>query len=189
MISSTNDYLVYASIGWQELAIWFITLAVWLAAAGNHAPPPTDSRPAGLSRRFLAFLIDIVVCFALVLVPVTLAVLLLEFVQTGDFSWYVERREARSTDVFVFIGGFASFLGGVVLYAVPAWRGRQSPGGVVFGVYLRSPAPVSLWRAVSRACFGYVTICTAFISVPMALMRRDRRMWHDLFFHTSVHTG
>jgi hypothetical protein len=139
-----------------------------------------------MSLRLVAFLIDFAVCVAVLQVVVTLLVLALLAVPGEALSWRVDR--VLSPPISWVIGGLTLVvpLAWLFVFSLPAWRGWQSPGGLVLGLHLDHDERPNLWRAMARTALGFLTLSLAFFSVPVALRREDRRLWHDRAFGTSM---
>jgi len=67
----------------------------------------------------------------------------------------------------------------LVLDALPFWRGQQSFGDAVLGIAILTREPPTMGAALARTMLAYVGVCAAFITVPAALQRSDRRFWPD----------
>ena len=184
--SSREAYEFTASLDPLLLIGWVAAVSAFWVAFRAAGPPPNQLRPGGLVRRFAGFFVDSMLHLILLLVPATAFALLLEAAATGTFAWHVERSYSRTTDAATVLVGTASMIAFVIIYSFPATRGRQTPGGVSLGLFLRASDPLTLRRSVGRSLLGLVTLAAGVFTIPAALSRADRRMWHDLKFNTSV---
>jgi uncharacterized RDD family membrane protein YckC len=161
------------------LFLWLLAVALYIWTGTHRLPVPESSpMPAGLIRRFVAFYIDLSICYVVVIVPLVLLVLGVEALTRRSFAWEVDL--AESSQNF----GAACLIVLVLLLSWPEAKQRFSPGMLASGFYLYSPSELSVGRAVLRSVVGFLTLAGIVLSGPMALAREDRRMWHDLAFGT-----
>lgn len=185
MALGVEGLTVYARSGPLNLAVGVLALGLLLLPAWlTRAPVAT--KPAAMSLRFVAFAIDFAVCLAVLQVAITLVVLAVAGWQGGALSWEVDR--ILSPPASRVCGGLAliSPFAALFVFSLPAWRGWQSPGGLVLGLHLAHDGRLSLWRAMARTALGFLTLAAAIFSVPAALRREDRRLWHDRASGTSM---
>jgi uncharacterized RDD family membrane protein YckC len=159
-----------------------------LVVLGIHRRPKAEmdmSKPVGLFKRFAACLIDLLVYLVLLLPSITFLALLVEGARTGELAWWFSRDHRVPTDIFIEISFAITMISFFVLFALPVSRQRQSLGQLIMGyIVLTEGGSISLFKASLRgllACFAWILFI---ISCPMALLRKDKRMWHDLVFNT-----
>ncbi len=148
------------------------------------------SHNAGITRRGIAYAIDLFA--ATLIIPAFLAVplLLVEANRTGTFRWAFERSELVPTDVLV---GLPLLLLGVVLlnlyFAIPVVRGAQTLGCHLLGIRIVDfdGDRVSLGRAVVRSFLAFVAACAFIITIPLAWLGDDKGvLWHDTVMDTRA---
>jgi uncharacterized RDD family membrane protein YckC len=181
-----EEYLYAAKLSPASALTFAVALAVYLAALLRSDDYVSQYSCAGLLPRFAAFGIDFVLCMMLTSPPATLVALTVEWLATGQFSLAVERDYWMGHDLFVSILVPFSMVVLLVLFSLPLSKGRRSAGTVVCGYAIKSNEPIGLGRACGRSFLGFIALCGMIVSVPMALRREDKRMWHDLAFDTRA---
>jgi uncharacterized RDD family membrane protein YckC len=148
-----------------------------------------SGKPAGLLRRFGAFLID----FSLLITTFgSISGLLLVYIEsrrTGAFLWYFQRDYAVPMEIELRLVLFCLTLVPMILYlAYPPTRGKQTIGCYLMSIIIVSDGTgtLSLKTAVKRVVFGFFALGLAWITVPCALKDPQRRMWYDKRTHTRV---
>ena len=167
------------------LPLWLLALALYIWIGTYRLPVPENpSMPAGLIRRFVAFYIDLSICYVVIIVPLVLLVLGVEALTSRSFAWEVELVESSHNFGAACLIIVTTPILLILLLSWPEAKQRFSPGMLVSGFYLYSPSELSVGRAVLRSVMGFLTLAGIVLSGPMALAREDRRMWHDLAFGT-----
>jgi uncharacterized RDD family membrane protein YckC len=140
-----------------------------VALQGHHA---------GSVSRFLAFLLDTTVAATLFTLLAGLAVLALDVV--ADVTWVADDHRLLMSIAFV--------LWQLVYFAAPTALTGRTVGKAVLGVRVvdRSGAPVGGWGALVRTLVFPVSFVLFGLGFLLALVRRDRRMLHDLVGRTAV---
>ncbi len=188
MTSSSEGYSFNAALQWQDAASALIAVVLFVASLRGKCHVATD-RPAGLFRRLVSFLVDFFVNLSILILPATFLVLLLESTYVSEFAWVIERETRRPSDSWISVLLAMTMIAMVVLFALPISRSRQSVGGVLTNTRVLAQKPTPLFRSTRRTILGYITLCAGLISIPMALSRKDRRMWHDLYYDTQCVLG
>jgi uncharacterized RDD family membrane protein YckC len=148
------------------------------------------SHNAGVTRRGVAYVIDLFAATLIIPAFLTVPLLLVEANRTGTFQWAFERTELVPTDVLV---GLPLMLLGIVLlnlyFAVPVVRGTQTLGCHLVGIRIVDfdGADVSLGRAVLRSFLAFVAACAFVITLPLAWLSGDKGvLWHDTVMDTRA---
>ena len=184
--SGPDGYVYVAQVTPAALAASVAALIVYLVALTGSDRYAASSDVAGLLRRFGAFLLDFLLC-GLLVIPVSASLaLLLEGAVTGAFAFSVRRDEALPHDIAGHALVLVNMVVVLVLFALPLARQRRSAGAILCNLSVVPAAPLGLERACLRTLLGFVTLAAALISVPMALSRADKRLWHDLAFDTPA---
>lgn len=163
---------------------WLFAVAAYFLPKFSKPLQISEERPAGIIRRLFAFYVDFLVCFAVLLVPFMLLALLLEELRVpllGLMPELSDRWFHTLTTMLFFPGIIVTLL---CAYCWPTAAGRQSAGDLLMGIEQRSPKRPSLMRSIGHTLFGFFTLSLFFIGLFVALIREDRRMWHDLAFDT-----
>ena len=184
--AGSGEYLYEAKLAPTSALAFVVALAVYLMALrrpDNYVP---QDYSAGLMQRFGAFFIDFTLCLILAVVPTTFVAIALEGFATGRFSLEIERDFRAGHDPIVWGLMPISMIILLALLSLPLTKGRRSAGTVVTGYSIRTDAPIGLGSACGRTLLGFITLCGMFLSVPMALMREDKKLWHDLAFNTRA---
>jgi len=182
---SFSGYVFYAQGSSMAIGSFLLMLVAFLGSFNRHPAPMDLKRPAGIFRRFCALFIDFIVYVCIVTIPLVMLALIVESVHTGSFQWTVVRTEKRSTDSLLMVMIFISMLVLLIFFALHVHRRQQSIGQMIMGYAVISEYDdITLVKSVLRVLLGYLTMILFIISVPMALFRQDRRMWHDLVFKT-----
>lgn len=147
--------------------------------------------PAGLIRRLSATSVDVCTNWVLVFCPIVCAAMFLSWAATGELRWEYDHSINTEHPVLAGLGCFLVCVGLVITYIVlfawPVSRQRQSVGHFFAGmVILSEKGPMSLRDAVFRLLLGIITVVLGAISIPLAYVRRDRKLWHDCAYHTSA---
>jgi len=148
--------------------------------------PPTNKSTTALSlrRRFVCFLIDFPLNIMVIGVPITLIDLVINCLQTNEFSWEINRLYNTSTDTIYFVLQILVFIGVLILFGYPISRRKQSLGGIITNTFIESKTDISLTKASLRSLVGFLTLAAGVISIPWAWLSKDKRMWHDSLFGT-----
>jgi hypothetical protein len=94
----------------------------------------STGEPVGRMRRFGAFSLDFFVLMLVLLPPLVLLVLGVEFVHTGEWTWTLQRAYPEPTDTWLLYGGISTLLLLVGVYFYRALRtGRATFGRYVAG--------------------------------------------------------
>jgi uncharacterized RDD family membrane protein YckC len=143
-----------------------------VALQGHHA---------GAVSRFIAFLIDSTVAATLFTLLAGLGVLALDVVAGVEFV--ADDHRAVMSVAFV--------LWGIVYIAAPTALTGRTVGKAVLGVRVvdRDGSPVGAWRALARTVAFPVSFLLFGLGLLVGLVRRDRRMLHDLIGRTAVVYG
>jgi uncharacterized RDD family membrane protein YckC len=148
-----------------------------------------SGKPAGLLRRFSAFLID----FSLLITTFgSISGLLLVYIEsrrTGAFLWYFQRDYAVPMEIELRLVLFCLTLVPMILYlAYPPTCGKQTIGHYFMSIMVVSDGPgkLSLKTALKRVVFGFITLGLVWITAFCALRDPQRRMWHDKRTHSRV---
>ena len=182
---SPMGYVFYAHGSNMMFVMLLLMLIALLGSFKRHQAPLDIQRPAGIFRRFCAMFLDFIVYVCIAVVPIVILALVIEASHTGSFQWTVARNTKRSTDSLFGILIFLIMLGIIVLFALHVYRRQQSIGQMIMGyAVIPEGESISLIKAILRALLAYPTIILFIVSVPMALFRQDKRMWHDLVFKT-----
>ena len=184
--SAPGEYLYAAKFAPASLLTFVVALALYLAAIFRPDSYPVRDEAAGLMRRFGAFFIDFMLCGILATAPMTLIALGLEGLATGQFSLEVERDYRMGHDSIASGLVIVSMVIMLVLFSLPLSKNRRSAGTVLCGYAIKSDEPIGLGSACGRTFLGFITLSGMIVSVPMALRRDDKRMWHDLAFDTRA---
>lgn len=166
---------------WSLLSLAIVgSMYLWTIA--KTAPPlPVETRPAGVLRRTLAFVIDFIANVTIASISVGSIVLLFEIIRIGTPKWYISRTDPLFIDATAIIVVYLILL---FLFALPIFKGKQSLGQLVMNMIIVAEKNLSLFSAVLRSFLGLVILATFIVSVPLSWLRSDRRMWHDLIFGT-----
>ena len=163
-----------------HMGTWLLAIFAYLLPLWISDPYTFRDRRAGLVRRFFGFAVDFHVCFMLTAIPLVALTLLSASVQTGEFRWHMEQTLANTWAAsFGFMFSVACLIS---LLAAPLAMNRRSVGQVAFGYGLKAANQLQFFRACGRLVIGFLTMCSGWISVPMAATREDRRMWHDQMY-------
>lgn len=184
--SAPNEYFYAAKLAPASLLVFVVALALYLAALFCPDNFPARDEAAGLTRRFGAFVVDFMMCGILATAPMTLVALGLEGLATGQFSLEVERDYRMGHDSIASGLVIVSMVIMLLLFSLPLSNKRRSAGTVLCGFAIRSDEPLGLGGACGRTFLGFITLSGMIVSVPMALRRDDKRMWHDLAFDTRA---
>jgi uncharacterized RDD family membrane protein YckC len=140
-----------------------------VALQGHHA---------GTVSRFLAFLVDTTVLATLFTLFVGLTVLALDVV--ADVTFVSEDHRLLMSMVFV--------LWQLLYFVVPTALTGRTVGKAVLGVRVvgRRGTPVGTWSALVRTVVFPLSFFLAGLGFLLGLVRRDRRMLHDLVGRTAV---
>jgi hypothetical protein len=161
-----------------------ILLILFIYAARTNIQDNLRTVVPSLKRRFLALLIDFIVNLLIVVIPATIIALVLNWYQTNEFSWIVSRPYNSSTDRGYFIVYAIQCFGLFVLFGLPVCQRKQSVGGIVTNTFIESKTDISLIKATFRSIAGFFTLACSVISIPLAWLSEDKRMWHDSLFNT-----
>ncbi len=186
VFATPDHYLYAAKFAPASALVFVIALATYLAALFRPDIYFAQERSAGLLRRFGAFMIDFTLCVVLATTPTTLIALGFESLATGRFSLEVERDYRMAHDSLALPLILASMAAALVLFSLPLSRGRRTAGTVICGYAIQSYERIGLAGACGRTFLGFIALCGMILSVPMALRRADKRMWHDLAFDTRA---
>ncbi len=153
---SIGGHRFTAQLSHFALAMWL--LAVLVVALSWRIRSATDAtiNDAKWPRVLLAFLVDIVLYYIVVVVPLCLLALWLESRAVGEFAWQFSREFGRSTDVITIATAHALIIIFWASPGIPLWARRESPGGLLVGVALKLSSPVPLWRCAVFGLFKYV---------------------------------
>ena len=186
ILSGPDAYLYEAKLAPASALTFAAALAVYLLAFLRPDKYVPLYQCAGLKQRFGAFCIDFMLCVSLTAPPLTLIALGIEGLATGQFSLAVERDYRMGHDWIAGNLVAITMIVLLVLFSLPLSKCRRSAGAVICGYAIRSNEPIELRSACGRTLLGFITLCAMIISVPMALQRQDKRMWHDLAFDTRA---
>lgn len=142
----------------------------------RHQPDLTGV-PAGIATRAAAYILDIVIAFALYTLGTFLLAFAWAIVVAREITW------PEITTSVVSIG----FLVFWVIYLGYWWAtAGKSPGKMITGIRVvhRSGAPVGRVRAGLRALLYLIP--PPVVSWPFVLLRRDRQGFHDFCTGTRV---
>lgn len=166
----------------------FVPYTIWLTifiyAVRANFPKIQSTKTLSLKRRFLSFLIDFPINLLVIGVPITLIALIINWLQTNEFSWVVYRPYNTSTDKIYFVLYAIQALGVLALFGFPISHSKQSVGGIITNTIIESKSSISLLSASLRSLVGFLTLAAGAISIPWAWLGKDKRMWHDSLFDT-----
>ena len=165
---------------------WLFAVLAFVLPFFVELPKIESERPAGLFRRFVALCIDLFVCSLVLMMPATLMAYVLDFLRTPLLEIFQDLSEGglHSLITGLFFPGLMVAI--LCFYCWPAAAGRQSAGDLLLGIEQRSTARPTLWRSIGHTVVGFLTLSLLFIGLFVALIREDRRMWHDLVFDTRT---
>ncbi|MCP4548420.1 MAG: RDD family protein [bacterium] len=182
---SGGRYIIQATASMATLIAWILGLLIVL---GLHKRPGAEmdiARPVGLFKRFVACFIDSLLYSIVLGTTIPLLALAIEGIRTSNFAWWFSRGHRVGSDVIVEISFHLVFILTIVLFALPVARQRQSLGQLITGyAVITESGRITLLRACLRCVLAYFSCILFVLSCPMALLRKDRRMWHDLVFKT-----
>jgi uncharacterized RDD family membrane protein YckC len=140
-----------------------------VALQGHHA---------GVVSRFLAFLADTTIAAAAFAVLAGLAVLALDVV--AGVTWVSEDHRLAMSITYL--------LWQVLYLAGPTALTGRTAGKAMLGLRVVNPdgKPVGAWRALVRTLVFPVSFLLFGVGFLLGLVRRDRRMLHDLVGRTAV---
>ncbi|WP_420346385.1 RDD family protein [Pelagibius sp.] len=167
-----------------HIVSWLFGTAAFFLPRVTGPLQTNQERPAGIIRRYFALNIDCFVCFVLLMMPFILLALLLEGLRAPLLGLMPEAlgRWLHTLMTMLFFPG--TVVAWLCAYCWPAAAGRQSAGDLLMGIEQRWPKRPSLLRSIGHALLGFLTLSLFFIGLFVALVREDRRMWHDLVFDT-----
>lgn len=140
-----------------------------VALQGHHA---------GAVSRFVAFLIDTTVAATLFTLLTGLGVLALD--RVVGVTWVAEDHRPLVAALLV--------AWQIAYFAAPTALTGRTVGKAALGVRVVDPdgEPVGAWHALARTVFFPVSFLVFGMGFLLALVRRDRRMLHDLVGRTAV---
>ena len=170
-------------------AALLLALAYWNAITERGTADGTSA--AGISRRAVAYVIDLVIAFAVLPPVLAFPLLWLEAGSSGAFHWTFQRTDLVPTDVLV---GVPLLLLSIVLlnlyFAYPLVRGTQTPGCYLLGIRIidfDEAEKVPLGRAALRSFLAFLAACGFFITVPLALWSgQPGVLWYDEMMDTRA---
>ncbi len=182
---SRGYYIIQAYGSMGSLLAFLFGLLILIVTCRRKKNQMDLSRPVGLFKRFTAFFIDFLLYLVIIAPPLVFLALTLEGIRTGEFSWFFSRHYPVYTDIIVGIAIVLALIAFFILFALPVSRKQQSLGQYFMGFgIVRKEGSLSLFKACLRFLMMYLTVALFFISGPMALLRKDKRMWGDLVFDT-----
>ncbi len=179
--SSSDPYQMAAGASPAVSLLSLLIFLLIIRSPWRTGTPAVDSRVA-LSRRFIAFLIDLFFAMAVIAPPMALPVLIKEASATGTFAWSFERDFSRPGDMMLSITGVIISFGWLLMYwSVPLLKQRQTAGQYIMGysIVSGSGGKVTLWSAAGRTICSFVSLCALWITGPLALFNKNRYMLHD----------
>jgi uncharacterized RDD family membrane protein YckC len=185
MEQKNGVYTLFLSLPPLSFAVFALLCAAYATSMIRPSIKTIDTLPtAGIARRFASFFIDFFTNLFIAGVVTTAVALLINGYQSGDFAWHVARPYEETKDSIYVILFVLTVIAAIVLFALPVSLKKQSVGCSIMGMYIHSERRLSVFKSTLRTLVGYLTMCAALISVPMAWARKDRRMWHDKAFGT-----
>ena len=183
---TSTKYKVDADMSPWALVTFALCFGLYCYALRRPRELARCNKPAGLARRTLAFLLDSFIVLAIGGTPATLIGLLLDSNTSGVFAWHVHRTERLATDSYLHALVGVVLLLAWLLFALPVYRNRQSVGLIAANVVIETSRPLTFTKACLRTALGFFTLGAAWLSIPLALKRSDKCLWHDLAFGTKA---
>ena len=153
----------------------------WQAPADQVAGPAPGIRFAGHGPRLLAYIVDTIVLFALIMG------LLVVFGGIGLGAAQVDSFGLAAGGFFLFF--LLTFVIAFAYFPFFWWRGGQTPGMRLFGIRVvrdRDGGPISGGQAGLRLLGYWVNSVAFYIGFAWILIDNRRRGWHDLIAQTVV---
>ena len=155
---------------------------MYLAALIIPVDTKDSDQPVGLIIRLCGSFCDLLVAATFL----GLAMMLLGYACQPEFfgatSFCREPETGAGT-----MGEFLFLLFGLwALLSIPIVMNRQSVGPQIFGYWVAKDDPSDVAGALLRPALGFLTFSCGVISIPMALRRTDKRMFHDLACGTRL---
>jgi uncharacterized RDD family membrane protein YckC len=158
------------------------------------------TRYASLSKRFIAFVVDIIIVMLLVgTLEAALGALWLPLDFIGNLTKWVGLRNAFDSMVFHLPGilrGQPSDIPGLLVLAIialyhaafEAGPRQATPGKMLFGLFVadQNGQRISWRRGLGRGFGRLVSIMTCFIGFFVALLAPRNQALHDMMAHTLV---
>jgi uncharacterized RDD family membrane protein YckC len=181
-----GEYVFARSNPTAIVAAVMALLGYWIAASDHEECNPL--RLPGVTRRAIAYLIDLFVLTSSVPALLSIPLLWAEASRTGVFHWAFERTGLVPSDIFVGVPILLLHLVLLNLYfAYPLTVGTQTIGNRLMGFRIVDDAhgTVPLGRAVIRSFLAFLAVCGFFVTIPWALIMPSKGLlWHDLAMDT-----
>ncbi|WP_162601448.1 RDD family protein [Occallatibacter savannae] len=188
---TSDDYSFSAGAPPWVVAFAFVGICLCVLLYRCQIPVPTEPMPH-LIRRYLAGLADWAIALMLAASVVGLLNVLVEYAQTGNLEWVIDRQEHRPWDALRAFGGVLSMFAVMPLFvAVPMATGRPTPGACIFGYCVRpdTGSRLTLWSAFLRALLGAFALFAWPCWIMAYFFKREKNLgkfWLDAVFETHA---
>ena len=146
-------------------------------------------RRVGILRRLAALYVDMFASWLPLSPFLTLAFLIVEASNTGNFQWTFSRDFERSSDKFLILGSALAMFGGLFAYhLLHLMHNRQTWGQYLLGYRLcEDREKRSMLWALKRLGWTLVTLSVWPIAVLVALSNKERHFWFDTMSDCTPH--
>lgn len=146
-------------------------------------------RPAAISSRLVAFIIDAVVLLVAIY-PITIVLNLVLAALSIDVKNMNQGADLKTIIAVYAVMVLTQIILPIIYSGYFLSKKGATPGKMVMGIKvidIKSRKKVSFWQGAFRENFGkLVSTMTFFIGFIMAAFRKDKKALHDILFSTQV---
>lgn len=178
-----DAYSYYAGFPIGAIIPFLVLIAIQVRLLTRKENPEPDGYP-GVGSQSFAFLIDFVSNLVLLSGFLSLIALSMEFADTGEWRWMVERDEEKRFDALIgflvlpqmFLMGFS--------FALPVALNKQSFGQNVFGFKVFQENRIGFVDALTRTLFGAIALFFWPFALYWAIRDERKQFWPNRHFKT-----